>query len=60
MGIDVNITLQNLNCIRQDRGSDGSYPFLWPTAVSIDTRNGRVRVSGAEFPSLARVILPIE
>lgn len=57
MGIDVNVTLQNLNCIRQDRGSDGSYPFIWPAVVSINTTNGKVNLVGSEFPSLARVIL---
>jgi len=57
MGIDVNITLQDLKCIRQDRGSSGSYPYIWPAMVSINTTNGKVNVSGSEFPSLARVIL---
>jgi hypothetical protein len=57
MGIDVSITLQDLNCIQQDRGSDGSYPFIWPTLVAINTTNGNVIVVGSEAPSLARVIL---
>jgi hypothetical protein len=56
MAIDVKVILQDLNCIRQDRGSDGSYPYIWPTTVSI-TRMGKVSVTGSEFPSLARVIL---
>jgi hypothetical protein len=57
MGVTVNITLQDLQCIRQDRGSDGSYPFLWPAMVAINTTNGKVMVAGSEAPSLARVIL---
>ncbi len=57
MGINVNITLQNLNCIRQDRGSDGSYPFIWPAMVAINTTNAKVNLVGSEAPSLARVIL---
>jgi hypothetical protein len=57
MGINVNITLQDLNCIRQDRGSDGSYPFIWPAMVAINTTNAGVNLVGSEAPSLARVIL---
>src|SRR6516162_5442154 len=56
MGVTVNITLQDLNCIRQDRGSDGSYPFIWPAMVAINN-NGKVNLAGSEAPSLARVIL---
>jgi hypothetical protein len=57
MGVTVNITLQDLNCIRQDRGTDGSYPFLWPAMVAINKTNGKVNLVGSEAPSLARVIL---
>ena len=57
MGINVNITLQALNCIQQDRGSDGSYPFIWPAIVAINTTNTKVNLVGSEAPSLARVIL---
>jgi hypothetical protein len=57
MGIDVSLTLQDLNCIQQDRGSDGSYPFIWPTMVAINTSTATVIVVGSEAPSLARVIL---
>ena len=57
MGIDVKLTLQDLQCIRQDRGSDGSYPFIWPALVAINTTNGNVIVDASSAPSLARVIL---
>src|SRR5262245_19559605 len=56
MGIDVSITLQTLHCIRQDRGSDGSVPFLWPATVWINTTTANV-IASAPAPSQARVIL---
>ena len=56
MGIDVSITLQNLQCIRQDRGSNGSAPFIWPTMVWINTVTATVIVV-PPAPSQARVVL---
>ncbi len=32
----VSITLHNLDCIREGRGSDGSDPYIWPAMVWID------------------------
>jgi hypothetical protein len=51
------MTLQDLKCIQQDRGSGGSYPFIWPTMVAINTSTANVIVVGSEAPSLARVIV---
>jgi len=57
MGIDVIVTLQDLQCINQDRGSDGSQPFLWPAFVAINTSTAKVNVIAAWAPSLARIVL---
>jgi hypothetical protein len=56
MGIDVSVTLQALHCIRQDRGSDGSLPFIWPAMVWINTSTANV-IAMAPAPSQARVVL---
>jgi hypothetical protein len=37
MSTDATINLQDLQCLRQDRGSDGSDPYIWPALVSIDS-----------------------
>jgi Tachylectin len=37
MSTDATITLQDLQCLRQDRGSDGSDPYIWPALVAIDS-----------------------
>jgi hypothetical protein len=36
MAMDAIITLQELQCNRQDRGSKGSSPYIWPAMVVID------------------------
>jgi hypothetical protein len=57
MAVDVVITLNILQCINQDRGSDGSQPYLWPAFVTINTATAKVNVVGGWAPSLARVVL---
>ena len=57
MGIDVLVTLQDLKCIKEDRGSDGSQPYLWPAFVAINTSTAKVNVLAAWAPSLARIVL---
>lgn len=57
MGTDVVITLNDLQCINQDRGSDGSQPYIWPAFVSINTSTAKVTVIAAWAPSLARIVL---
>ena len=37
MSTDATITLQNLQCLRQDRGPDGSHPYIWHALVAIDS-----------------------
>jgi hypothetical protein len=44
MGVDASITLQTLHCIRQDRGTGGSAPFIWPAMVWINTSTANVIV----------------
>jgi hypothetical protein len=56
MGVDASITLQTLHCIRQDRGSGGSAPFIWPATVWINTGTANVIVV-APASSQARVTL---
>jgi hypothetical protein len=57
MGIDVSITLQDLQCITQDRGSNGSAPYIWPAMAWINTTTGNVIVVAPGGSSLARVVL---
>ena len=57
MGIDVLVTLQDLKCIKEDRGSDGSQPYLWPGFVAINTSTAKVNVLAGWAPSLARIVL---
>ena len=56
MGIDVSVTLQALHCFRQDRGSDGSAPFIWPAMVWVNTTTANV-IAMSLAPSQARVLL---
>lgn len=57
MGIDVSIILHDLQCINQDRGSDGSYPYIWPAMVFINITTANVIVVAPGGSSLARIIL---
>lgn len=57
VGINLTLTLEDLQCIRQDRGSDGAYPFVWPALIAINTTNANVIVDASAAPSLARVML---
>jgi hypothetical protein len=57
MATDVLVTLQNLQCFSQDRGSNGSQPYLWPAFVAINTSTAKVNVIAAWAPSLARLVL---
>jgi hypothetical protein len=57
MGIDVALTLKDLQCVTQDRGSDGSAPYVWPASVFINTSTAKVTVLTWEARSLARLII---
>ena len=50
----VSITLHNLDCIRESRGSDGSDPYIWPAMVWIDKDTATV---GVLTPTDARTVI---
>src|SRR5947209_19543062 len=56
MATDATITLQDLQCIRQDRGSDGSDPYIWPALVSIDGTTLQVSVAAPPVEDARAVI----
>jgi hypothetical protein len=56
MSTEAIITLQELQCIRQDRGSDGASPYIWPAMVVIDRKPFLISVVTPES-SASRVVI---